>query len=260
MLEVVNGGAGTEEEEEEEEQGGAEMPIDWNYPVIQKGSKLGVHSILRHNTPEDARTLVDNGTRYAVVKAVNDLGWLADVKSKSPDTVTIGRIAHSLEGCEGVNDPNADLDKMADKLLQPILDRLSAEPNLRNAVDYDFPPQATLAPSSALVVVPFELSDSSRLRAFVDEYRIDELVAIFGGYSGRLSDVGETVRLERPGETIPNPPGGISRLLEDRVGYDEDDPWPAGANGGGLSLQRSAVDVWGDSPHTPSTRVHLSPL
>ena len=109
---------------------------EWAYPLIARGSKLGIHGILSGPAVNYATTLANSGARFAVVKAVNDLGWLASIKAVSPQTITIARIAHSLEGCQGVNDPQANLDTLANGLMQPILNKLNEQPSLRNSVDY----------------------------------------------------------------------------------------------------------------------------
>ncbi len=113
-----------------------EGPAEWPYLVIPQGSKLGVHSILSDDVFSYIATLNQANTRFPVVKAVQDLGWLPGVRENAPDTITIARIAHDAEGCIEVNDPEADLDELADGLMGPILERLASNPELRNAVDY----------------------------------------------------------------------------------------------------------------------------
>lgn len=57
-------------------------------------SKLGVH-VVQNNDPFIMEFI--RRARPRVVKSVGDLGWLADVKQVSPNTVTIGRIAEQNE-------------------------------------------------------------------------------------------------------------------------------------------------------------------
>ncbi len=61
-------------------------------PVATKGSKVGIHVTSNH-TPSILNFVED--AHPAVIVAVADLGWLADVKSASPETVTVGRFLQS---------------------------------------------------------------------------------------------------------------------------------------------------------------------
>ena len=119
---------------------------------------------------------------------------------------------------------------------------------IRGGIDYDFPAGATLEARSPLVIVPFELSETDKLTAFRVHYGIDASVELMGGYSGRLSDSGERVRLQRPDAPPPDEPDFIPRLLEDEVRYGVAAPWPSEADGGGPSLNRTETDAWGHSP------------
>lgn len=108
----------------------------WQYPFIPTGSKLGIHGINQNGIVSFCQQAADAGAPFPVVKAVDDLGWLAQVKQVSPDTITIARLAHDAEGCQGVGLPGADIQQMAYDLLHPILQRLTAEPHLNDVVDY----------------------------------------------------------------------------------------------------------------------------
>jgi hypothetical protein len=56
-------------------------------------------------------------------------------------------------------------------------------------------------------------------------------IPVAGEFAGKLDNGGETLKLVRPGST----PAGD--LIADRVTFDDDPPWPAGADGLGASLQ-----------------------
>ncbi len=109
-------------------------PTEWSYPVIERGSKIGVHSISSNNVPAFAGALRDRGAQFPVVKVVDDFGWLAEVKERNPDAIVIGRFTSSLESCEGVDYPDADHGRMARRLVEVILNR--AQPEHLDAVDY----------------------------------------------------------------------------------------------------------------------------
>ena len=99
-------------------------------------SKLGVHGIWSNRILEFTQTLADAGAPFRIVKAVDDLGWLKDVKRISPQTITVGRLTHDHEGAPLVNDPGTDLDGYAAVLMEPILIKVQDDPSLREAVDY----------------------------------------------------------------------------------------------------------------------------
>jgi hypothetical protein len=99
-------------------------------------SKLGVHGIWSNGILEFTQILADAGTRFGIVKAVDDLGWLKEVKRISPETVTVGRLTHEHEGAGLVNDPATDLDWYATVLMDPILAEIQDDPALKQAVDY----------------------------------------------------------------------------------------------------------------------------
>jgi hypothetical protein len=99
-------------------------------------SKLGVHGIWSNHIIQFAQTLADASASFGIVKAVDDLGWLKDVKRISPETVTVGRLTHNNEGAPLVNSPDADLDGYAAVLMEPILTKVQTDPSLRQAVDY----------------------------------------------------------------------------------------------------------------------------
>lgn len=111
-------------------------PTEWGYPVIEQGSKLGVHAILADGVPGYVASLAEAGTHFPVVKAVDDLDWLVGVKEASPDTIAIGRIVSDFEHCQEVADGAPDLNDLADRLLGLILERIDGNPHLRDAIDY----------------------------------------------------------------------------------------------------------------------------
>jgi hypothetical protein len=111
-------------------------PSDWTYPTVGRGSRIGVHSILPNRVGGFTDELVAGGTQFPVVKAVDDLGWVAGIKESSPETIIVARVSSSLEGCGNVEDPNTDLDEMANALLSVILNKLTQDARLRGTVEY----------------------------------------------------------------------------------------------------------------------------
>ncbi len=72
---------------------------------------------------------------------------------------------------------------------------------IRGGIDYNFLPDASVDPGSALVVIRFNPgspANATRLAAFRNHYGLDESTSIVGGYSQQLSGTGERVTLLRP--------------------------------------------------------------
>ncbi len=123
---------------------------------------------------------------------------------------------------------------------------------LGGGIDFTFPAGVSLTNNAQLLVVDFNPTNTIQLTAFRDRYGIPASVPVFGPFSGSLDNDGEDVELYRP-DTPQQPPapdaGFVPYVLADRVRYTDDAPWPTGdADGGGLSLQRRAVNLYGNEP------------
>ena len=116
-------------------------------------------------------------------------------------------------------------------------------------MDYAFDDGTTLGPGDCLVVISFNPADpdnAARVSAFGSAFGIDASVRLVGGWSGRLADGGETVRLMGADQPPPEDPTYWPAVVEDQVGYSSQAPWPSEAAGGGLALERTFADAWGD--------------
>ncbi len=61
------------------------------FPVPHGPSKLGVHTVRPNNAVGFVQGVHDAGAHVALVKAVDDFGYIRLVKEASPETVTVGR-------------------------------------------------------------------------------------------------------------------------------------------------------------------------
>jgi hypothetical protein len=111
-------------------------PTEWDYDVVETGSKLSVHTINTDGVPGFAQTLKDNGIGFAVIKGVDNLGWLVDAKQNYPDSTIVARLVHDYERCPDVHFPETDLDNLADNIFSAITDACDATNGLKEAVDY----------------------------------------------------------------------------------------------------------------------------
>jgi hypothetical protein len=118
---------------------------------------------------------------------------------------------------------------------------------LGKGVDFEFAAGTILGPHRALVIVSFDPADpakQAKLATFRSTYGISPAVAIVGGFSGQLHDLGEKVQLQRPDSPPLEDPTLYPPLLEDEVVYSS--AW--GGNGNGQSLRRVGTGLWGDDP------------
>ena len=60
-------------------------------PLAQGGSKLGLHTLRANSAESFVRDVHDAGAHVALVKALDEFGYLRQVKTISPETVTVAR-------------------------------------------------------------------------------------------------------------------------------------------------------------------------
>jgi len=126
---------------------------------------------------------------------------------------------------------------------------------LRDAVDFDFPPNTSLAAGGYLLVVNFNPANAAQLNAFRTKFGVSVSVPIFGPYGGKLDNASDKVELYQP--DVPQLPpaedaGFVPYVLVDKVKYFDGTPWPSLAdgstNGAGYSLQRRSATNYGNDP------------
>ncbi|MCH8921714.1 MAG: lamin tail domain-containing protein, partial [Planctomycetes bacterium] len=107
-----------------------------------------------------------------------------------------------------------------------------------NAIAFTFGPGAVIQPGELIVVVP-------NRAAFLAAHDGLDANIVFGPFTGRLNNAGESLRLLKPGP--PEPIGGfIPAILVDRVSYDDKAPWPVTEPG--VALQRIVPEAYGNEP------------
>jgi hypothetical protein len=117
---------------------------------------------------------------------------------------------------------------------------------LRDAVDFDFPQGTVISAGDYLLVVSFDpINNTNALAAFRARYNVASTTPIVGPYSGKLANDTDDIELRRP--DAPNE-GGVPSVLVERVRYSDRAPWPAEADGTGLSLQRASDLEFGNDP------------
>ena len=122
---------------------------------------------------------------------------------------------------------------------------------IASSVEFTIPGGTFIAPNSSIVIVSFNpFSNPVKVRRFVDFYRLQGDVPIFGPYSDAqdpnadlLDNDGETILLQRP-EDINQL--GLGYVLVDRVTYRDRGDWPDTADGTGMSIRRPDLGAYGD--------------
>ena len=123
---------------------------------------------------------------------------------------------------------------------------------LRGAVDFDFPPGATLAATSSLLVVSFNpSSEPAALAAFKAAYGVGGALTVLGPWSGQLGNTIESISLQKP-DAVQLPPhadaGFVPFVLVEKITYTNGLPWPANVAATGRSLQRVSLTGYGNDP------------
>jgi CotH protein/lamin tail-like protein len=122
---------------------------------------------------------------------------------------------------------------------------------VRDAVDFEFPRNVTLAANGRILLVNFSPTDTQLLAAFRAKFNVPPSVPIFGPWSGRLANDSDSIELVKPDavQLPPHPDAGyVPQVLVDKVRYSALAPWPAAASGGSNSLQRIAAANYGNDP------------
>ena len=107
-------------------------------------------------------------------------------------------------------------------------------------INFTFPENVTLAAGEIALIVSVETE------AFRTAYNVPAPVKIYGPFAGNLSNGGESIRLQRPfflsGGEVPV----VRHATVDRVVYNDKAPWPADADGGGASIERTKASDYGN--------------
>ncbi|MBI2926659.1 MAG: lamin tail domain-containing protein [Verrucomicrobia bacterium] len=123
---------------------------------------------------------------------------------------------------------------------------------LANGIEFTFPRDLTLPAGGFLLVVNFDpATDATQLAAFRRKYGVAETVSIVGPYAGKLANSGEAIELLQP--DTPQGPGHpdagfVPYVLAEKVKYANVAPWPAAADGLGLSLLRKLATDYANDP------------
>lgn len=114
---------------------------------------------------------------------------------------------------------------------------------------FSFPSSFTMSPKSYVLVVSFDpVANPAQLALFKSRYGVPADAIVLGPYRGTLINAGDDLKLQRPasrasGSTVPS-----GYITVDQVTFSPTAPWPEGANGTGLSMQRVSMSGYGGDP------------
>jgi hypothetical protein len=109
-----------------------------------------------------------------------------------------------------------------------------------NGAGFTFPAGIMLNPGELVVLA------ATNPAAFRAQYAVPGTVLVLGPLAGALQDSGERLQLQAPDN--PNTNGTVPYVAVEEVRYNDRAPWPAEADGTGLSLQRRSTARFGNSP------------
>jgi hypothetical protein len=114
----------------------------WNYTVIERGTKLGIHAIRGDKVTTFVQRALDAGARLPVVKAVDEFGTLHVVREMSPETIIVGRVHYGGEALS-----EAQFERDPKEVAEEYMQHTTAKVQLHgDDVDYWEPTNETLPP------------------------------------------------------------------------------------------------------------------
>lgn len=116
---------------------------------------------------------------------------------------------------------------------------------LTGGIDITFAAGTVLDAQETLLVVPFASDDRSKAPPFRFFHQAPT-TPLVGPFSDSLDDVGDAVRLERPGQPPADQPSFTPYLYVDEVHFFSAAPWPAAAAVDGSSLTRISPTGYGN--------------
>ena len=150
------------------------------------------------------------------------------------------------DGSDNTDDEFVELLNVSE-LAVPLFD--STNPSntwrIRGGIDFEFQTNQTIAPGEHFILVNFDPANIALRDGFLANYSVPPGTKLFGPYRGKLGNDGDELRVEKPSTPLN---GKVPYVVVDRVDYTNRSPWPAGADGMGLSMHRRLPDFYGNEP------------
>ena len=224
----------------------------WLFSADREGQLTGYLHGHRFGAADEGvsfgRLVTRDGREHFVAQQSTTLGFENSGPRVGP--VVIGEVMyHPLDDTMDDGGGEAEYIELVNLTANPIRLSDDATPSnpwrIRGGVDYDFPTGVTLAGHESVLLVSFSPTNTVTASAFRARYDLGQDIRLFGPYSGRLDNSGQNIELKKPGHGLSTEPPWV---LVDDVNYHDVAPWPEGADGLGLSLQRSPLSAFGNDP------------
>lgn len=223
----------------------------WLLSADASGALTGYLHGFRYGAADDGvsfgRHSTSDGRELFVAQSTRTLGAINAGPRVGP--VVIQEIQYrpidNPDGSDNNQDEFVEL-KNITTLEVPLYDLATNTWRLRGQVDFDFPNGTRLSPAETILLVSFDPTNTVAAAAFRSRYALGGGVRLFGPYAHNLDNSGGVVELRAPGRIAQF---GTPYYVVDRVEYSDRSPWPGGADGYGLSLQRVSPTLYGDDPN-----------
>ncbi len=239
----------------------------WLFAVDNAGNLTGYFDGFAFGAADDGVTFgrhrISTGEDHFVAQLTASLGSSNTSPRVGPVVINeiLYRPADTAAGADNVEDEFIELVNVS---TEPVALFDSANPTntwqLRGGVDLTFPTDVTLGAGEYVLLVNFGPTNATQQSAFRARFGLSPGVRLFGPYDGALGNDEDQLELRKPGTPLA---GAVPHILVDAVSYRDSAPWPAGADGFGLSLQRRVATEYGNDPANwtaaPPTAAGASP-
>lgn len=231
---------------------GADGDEVWLFSADALGNLTGYVHGHRFGAAEDGvsfgRHVTSDGVEHFVAQSARSLG--ADNTGPRVGSVVINEILyHPADSAGATDDDTGEYIELLNATDGPVAlfdpDRPANTWRVSGGVDFELPTGVTLAGGETILLVSFSPTDAAVADAFRARHGVPVDARLFGPYAGKLSNSGEEIQLQRPTVLGPEAPGYV---VVDEVDYRDTRPWPEGADGLGLSLQRCVPEAYGNDP------------
>ena len=218
----------------------------WVDGVSFRGSRLD-QSYVRH--------LDSFGREHFSPSSTETFGNANSLPQLSP--VIIRTINYTARNRDGSNNSSFEFIELLNSSATPVSLFLENAPTitwrLRGAVNYDFPPNMTLAPQESVTIVGFDpQTDTSRFNDFRSAYSIPPTATVIGPWSGVLDNAGDRIELLSPAPGI-NESDQIAYIPVEDIPYLPTAPWPTIPEGSTEVLSRIDTSGYSGDPAHWST-------
>jgi len=119
---------------------------------------------------------------------------------------------------------------------------------IRGGIEFDFPTNAVVPAGAEVLVVGFDPANGAFLNDFKTRYNIDNSVQIFGPWTGRLDNAGDSIKLLVPDKSPDTMAGFVPYFLTEQINYQPAAPWPVITAGSAFSIHRISSLGYGNEP------------